>query len=67
MAAGTAFVAGGWAGQAAILGSAHGGLPELLLARGALSFLVVAIVVFRTVEIALCWMAHETKAQADEA
>ena len=66
-AAGVAVVAGGWAANAAILGGAPGGLPEMVLARGALSFLVVTIVVFRAVEIAVCWTAHETKAQADEA
>jgi hypothetical protein len=66
-ASGLALFAAGWAAVSAILGSPHGGLPELVLARGALSFLVVAIVVLRGVEIALCWASHETKAQADEA
>ena len=67
LAAVAALLAGGAAAQVAIVGSAPGGLPELVLARGALSFLVVAIVVFRGVEIAVCWASHETKAQADEA
>ena len=67
LAAGAALFVGGWAAQAAIVGTAPGGLPELVLARGALSFLAVAIVVFRGVEIAVCWASHETKAPADEA
>jgi hypothetical protein len=68
VAAGAAALgSGAWAGQAAIADGARGGMPELDLARAALSFLVVAIVVFRAVEIALCWGPHETKAQADQA
>jgi hypothetical protein len=67
VAAGTAFLVAAWAARAAVLGSPLSGLPELVLARGALSFLVVAIVVFRGIEIAVCWASHETKAPADEA
>ncbi|HSO34349.1 MAG TPA: hypothetical protein VLT33_17555, partial [Labilithrix sp.] len=59
--------ASGWATSAALTSSARGSLPELVLARGALSFLAVAIVVFRGVEFAVCWATHETKAPADEA
>jgi hypothetical protein len=65
VAGAAALGSGAWAGQAAIAGGA--GMPELLLARVALSFLVAAIVVFRAVEIALCWGPHETKAPADQA
>lgn len=67
LGAGSAVLVAAWAAHAAIVSSPHGGLPELVLARGALSFLVVAIVVFRGVEIAVCWTSHETKAPADEA
>ena len=67
LAAGVALVTAGWAMTAALASSAAGSLPELVLARMALSFLVVAIVVFRSVEFAVCWAAHETKAPADEA
>jgi hypothetical protein len=67
VATGAALVAAGWATKAAIASSPPNGLPELVLARGALSLLVVAIVVLRGVEIALCWASHETKAPADEA
>ncbi len=63
LAIGVALGAAGWAARAAIVSSPPHGLPELVLARGALSFLVVAIVVLRGVEIALCWASHETKAQ----
>jgi hypothetical protein len=69
-AAGVALVLGGWAAQAVWTTSwpSHGhSMPELLLARLALSFLAVAITSFRAVEIALCWPSHETKAEADEA
>lgn len=66
VAAGVALALGGWAAHAAILG-AHERMPELLLARVALSFLAVTITSFRVVEIALCWAPHETKAEADEA
>ncbi len=69
-AAGVALVLGGWAAQAVWTTSwpGHGhAMPELLLARLALSFLAVAITSFRAVEIALCWPSHETKAEADEA
>ncbi|HSO34180.1 MAG TPA: hypothetical protein VLT33_16710 [Labilithrix sp.] len=65
LGAGLALVASGWAANAALVSSAHGSLPELVLARGALSFLAVAIVVFRGVEFAVCWATHETKAPAD--
>lgn len=58
--------AGGWAAHLAMVTAGHG-LPELLLARVALSFLAVAIVAFRIVEIFVCWPLHETKAQADQA
>jgi hypothetical protein len=61
-----ALLAGGFAAQLALAGP-RPPMPELLLARASLSFLVVAIVAFRTAEIALCWRAHETKAAADEA
>jgi hypothetical protein len=67
VAGGCALAAGGWAAQVVLLRGAHAVMPELLLARMALSFLAVAIVVFRGVEIAVCWRVHETKAQADEA
>lgn len=66
VAGGAALVAGGWFAQLALVTSGAG-MPELVLARVALSFLVMAIVTFRTVEIALCWAAHETKAPADQA
>jgi hypothetical protein len=56
----------GWAAHLAFV-TAGLVLPELLLARLSLSFLAVAIVIFRAGEIALCWGAHETKASADEA
>jgi hypothetical protein len=68
VAAGAAALgAGAWAARAAVAGAAQGGMPELHLACAALSFLLVAIVVFRAVEIALCWWPHETKAPADQA
>lgn len=67
LASGAAVLAGGWAAYLALVSAGGGGMPELLLARVALSFLVVAIVTLRAVEIALCWAAHETKAPADEA
>jgi len=67
LAATAALFAAGWATKAAFVSSAAGSLPELVLARVALSFLAVAIVVFRGVELAVCWAAHETKAPADEA
>jgi hypothetical protein len=57
---------GGFAAHAALM-SADARMPELVLARIALSFLAVAITSFRAVEIALCWAPHETKAEADEA
>ena len=63
---GAALLAGGWCAQLALVTSGAG-MPELVLARVALSFLGVAIVTFRAVEIALCWAAHETKAPADQA
>ena len=66
LACGVALALGGWAAQLALATAAHG-MPELLLARLALSFLAVAITSFRAVEIALCWPSHETKAEADEA
>jgi hypothetical protein len=66
LAAGIALVLGGWAAQAVLATAGHG-MPELLLARLALSFLAVAITSFRAVEIALCWPSHETKAAADQA
>ena len=66
LAGGVGLLAGGWAAHLAIQ-TAGNGLPELLLARVALSFLAVAIVAFRAVEIFVCWPVHETKAQADEA
>lgn len=70
LAAGVALALGGWAALAVLAVPGHGGareMPELLLARLALSFLAVAITSFRAVEIALCWAPHETKAEADEA
>lgn len=67
LAAAPALLTAGWAMTAALASSAAGSLPELVLARMALSFLVVAIVVFRGIEFAVCWAAHETKAPADEA
>ena len=66
LAGGVAVTLGGWAAHAAWT-SAGPGMPELLLARIALSFLAVAITSFRAVEIALCWAPHETKAPADQA
>lgn len=66
VAGGVALSLGGWAAHAAWV-SAADGMPELVLARIALSFLAVAITSFRAVEIALCWSPHETKAEADEA
>ena len=66
VAGGVALSLGGWAAHAAWV-SAADGMPELMLARIALSFLAVAITSFRAVEIALCWAPHETKAEADEA
>jgi hypothetical protein len=66
VAGGVALALGGWAAHAALV-SADERMPELLLARIALSFLAVAITSFRAVEIALCWAPHETKAEADEA
>jgi hypothetical protein len=66
LAGGVALTLGGWAAHAA-WSSAGPGMPELLLARIALSFLAVAITSFRAVEIALCWAPHETKAPADQA
>ena len=58
--------AGGWAAATVLASSGHG-MPELLLARLALSFLVVSIVAFRAVEIFVCWPKHEATTQADEA
>jgi hypothetical protein len=68
-AGGIALGLGGWAAQVAMTTGGHHipQMPELLLARMALSFLAVAITSFRAVEIALCWAAHETKATADQA
>jgi hypothetical protein len=66
LAGGVALALGGWAAQLVLATAGHG-MPELLLARLALSFLAVAITSFRAVEIALCWPSHETKAAADEA
>jgi hypothetical protein len=66
LAGGIALALGTWAAQV-VLVSASRGMPELLLARLALSFLVAAITSFRGVEIALCWASDETKASADEA
>jgi len=66
VAGGVALALGGWAAHAAFV-SADEAMPELRLARIALSFLAVAITSFRAVEIALCWAPHETKAEADEA
>jgi hypothetical protein len=66
LAAAVALVLGGWAAHAVLATAGHG-MPELLLARLALSFLAVAITSFRAVEIALCWPSHETKAAADQA
>jgi hypothetical protein len=66
VAVGVALFAGGWAARLAFA-TAGRGMPELLLARVALSFLAVAILTFRAVEIAVCWAKHETKAPADEA
>ncbi|MBX3190926.1 MAG: hypothetical protein KF819_28280 [Labilithrix sp.] len=66
-AAAPALLAGGWAGVVAVTTAGHVPVPELLLARGALSFLAVAIVTFRFVEMALCWaLPHEAKAEADQ-
>lgn len=65
--AAVALLFGGWAAHLAVASASHGAIPELLLARAALSFLAVAIVAFRAVEIFVCWPEHETKAQADEA
>ena len=66
MAAGVALALGTWAAHVVLVSASHG-MPELLLARLALSFLVAAITSFRAVEIALCWASDETKASADEA
>jgi hypothetical protein len=66
VAGGVALALGTWAAHVVLVSAAHG-MPELLLARLALSFLVVAITSFRAVEIALCWASDETKAEADEA
>ena len=66
LAGGVALALGGWAALAVLVTAGHG-MPELLLARLALSFLAVAITSFRALEIALCWPSHETKAEADEA
>jgi hypothetical protein len=66
VAGGAALALGGWAAHLAFV-TAGLGMPELLLARVSLSFLAVAIVIFRAGEIALCWGTHETKASADEA
>ncbi len=57
---------GGWAAHAAFV-TANEAMPELVLARIALSFLAVAITSFRGIEIALCWSPHEPKAEADQA
>ena len=65
--AGALALALGTAAAHVVLVSAAHGMPELLLARLSLSFLVVAITSFRAVEIALCWASDETKAEADEA
>ncbi|MDB5212195.1 MAG: hypothetical protein JWO86_122 [Myxococcaceae bacterium] len=66
MAGAVALGLGGWAAHVVLVAAGHG-MPELLLARLALSFLVVAITSFRAGEIALCWASDETKAEADEA
>lgn len=63
---GVALALGTWAAHVVLVSASHG-MPELLLARLALSFLVAAITSFREVEIALCWASDETKASADEA
>jgi hypothetical protein len=65
VAGGVALALGTWAAHV-VLGSVSQGMPELLLARLALSFLVMAITSFRAVEFALCWASDETKAAADE-
>lgn len=64
---GAALAAGTWAAWLALASSGYTAMPELLLAKVALSFLVASIVTFRAVEIAVCWTRHEAKAQADEA
>lgn len=66
LAGGVALALGGCAAQLVLARAGHG-MPELLLAQLALSFLAVAITSFRAVEIALCWPSHETKAEADQA
>ncbi len=66
VAGGVALALGTWAAHVVLVSASHG-MPELLLARLALSFLVTAITSFRAVEIALCWASDETKAAADEA
>jgi len=66
-AAACALAAGGAAGALAVVLAGPGALPELTLARLAISFLATTIVIFRAVEIAVCWSPHEAKAQADEA
>jgi len=67
LGAGAAVFAGGWAGHLALTSSARDAMPELVLARVTLSFLVVAILIFRAAEFALVCSQHETKAPADEA
>lgn len=68
LSGGLAAIAGAWAAWAVFLAAPHAaGTPELVLARVALTFLVASIVVFRAVEIAVCWARHEAKAPADEA
>jgi hypothetical protein len=66
VAGGVALALGTWAAHVVLVSASHG-MPELLLARLALSFLTAAITSFRAVEIALCWASDETKAEADEA
>jgi|GEM_PF-2034976 len=62
-----AVLAGGLAGRVAALSAGGALLPELELARFAVSFLVTSIVAFRAVEVVVCWATHEAKAPADEA
>lgn len=67
LALSAAVFAGGWAGHLAFTVTTSRVMPELVLARVALSFLAVAILIFRATEFALVWTQHETKAPADEA
>lgn len=64
---GAALGAGIFAAVLAYGTAQHAAVPELVLARVALSFLAASIVTFRAVEIAVCWTRHEAKAQADQA